>query len=58
MNKNTKSKKNFGMYLKSISKVSLDKDDVIVVHSEQVFARNLVEDFIEYVNKFFRKSVV
>ena len=53
MNKNIKSKKSLGMYLKNISKVKLDKNDVIVVHMDVTISGHEIGEFTKYLQKPF-----
>jgi len=53
MNKNVKNKKSFNMNIKNISKVKLDKNDVVVIHLSEVISMDAINDFDEYLKKCF-----
>ena len=58
MNRRVKNKKGFYLGLKSISKVELTKNDVIVIHCDEIISKNEAAEFTKYINEFFPNKVL
>ena len=58
MNKIVKGRKKLNLSLKNISKVKMDKDDVIIIHIDANVPRSTVNELKDYVQPFFPNNEI